>query len=230
MNHAADQSIGAFHTSHISAPQSTRSRAGLVAVVALHVVVIGLLATAAREIIPVAKPTTTVMIPPLRPPEPIKPPEPPPRVRTPERVLPTPAHPPTPILDPTPLTPISEVVTTSETAIALPAGDVIAAPSVLQTTTTPSSGVVSAGLACTNVREIQESMCYPREARREGAAGEVLVRFTLTTRGEIRNAHVVTSPHRELGRAAISAVQQFRCHPSTEDVVVEAPFAFRLGD
>jgi periplasmic protein TonB len=91
--------------------------------------------------------------------------------------------------------------------------------------TTPDVSVT-----CPNSRTIQAEMRYPLQARRDAIQGEVLVQFVLTANGIIKDARIVNSAHSLLSRAALNAVQQFQCVGVGHDLVVEAPFSFRLGE
>lgn len=57
---------------------------------------------------------------------------------------------------------------------------------------------------------------YPRQALMDRVEGWVLVEFTISTRGEVKNARVVDSqPQGVFDNAALSAVQRFRFKPQT---------------
>jgi periplasmic protein TonB len=91
--------------------------------------------------------------------------------------------------------------------------------------TTPDVSVT-----CPNSRTIQAEMRYPLQARRDAIQGDVLVQFVLTANGIIKDARIVNSAHSLLSRAALNAVQQFQCVGIGRDLVVEAPFSFRLAE
>jgi periplasmic protein TonB len=90
---------------------------------------------------------------------------------------------------------------------------------------TPSREV---GVACPNAREVQGSMRYPAEARREGVAGDVVARFVVGANGTIRDVVIASSSNRLFNREVLNAVASFRCQGQGQDVLVEAPFTFRL--
>lgn len=86
------------------------------------------------------------------------------------------------------------------------------------------------GVACPNSREVQTTMRYPTQARRDGIQGNVVARFMVGADGLIQDVRIVSSSNSALNRAVISAVGQFRCVGQGQDVMVEAPFVFRLND
>ncbi len=86
------------------------------------------------------------------------------------------------------------------------------------------------GVACPNSREVQTTMSYPAQARRDGIQGNVVARFVVGANGVIRDISITSSSNQALNRAVISAVAEFRCVGQGQDVMVEAPFVFRLKD
>jgi len=102
--------------------------------------------------------------------------------------------------------------------------------SLAESRTTPLNQSPVVGIVCPNVREVQAEMRYPREARLAGVQGEVLVRFVLASSGRIMNPQVISSTPNVLNRAALSALAKFQCVGLAQDVIVEAPFVFRLTD
>lgn len=100
--------------------------------------------------------------------------------------------------------------------------------------TTADSGVTIAptasnlGVACPNAAQVQSGMRYPALAAREGLEGDVTARFVVTAAGEIKNIAIVSSSNRVFNNVVTQAVQQFGCRGQGQDVVVEAPFTFRL--
>lgn len=91
-------------------------------------------------------------------------------------------------------------------------------------------GVPSAGLgaACPNAQGIRSTMRYPAQARRDGLQGEVLARFVVGARGDIRDIDIVSSSHWAFNSAVLSAIKQFNCVAQGREVSVEVPFSFRL--
>ena len=88
----------------------------------------------------------------------------------------------------------------------------------------------AAEVACPNSREVQASMLYPAQARRSGIQGDVIARFVVGANGSIRDIAIISSTSQTLDRAVINAVAQFRCVGQGQDIVVEAPFSFKLHD
>jgi periplasmic protein TonB len=132
--------------------------------------------------------------------------------------------------------------------IAIENPSVTDAVSVTATPTTPSEnrdslstttdGAVTApiaanlGIACPNAAQVQGNMRYPAQAVREGIEGDVIVRFVVAGgvggAGEIKNIAIASSSNRIFNNVVTQAVQQFGCRGQGQDVVVEAPFTFRL--
>ena len=73
-------------------------------------------------------------------------------------------------------------------------------------------------------------MSYPTQARRDGIQGNVVARFMVGANGAIRDISIASTSNQALNRAVINAVGQFRCVAQGQDVMVEAPFVFRLND
>lgn len=80
----------------------------------------------------------------------------------------------------------------------------------------------------------QVSPLYPAEARRVGAAGEVLVEFTVGTTGKVVAARVVESSNHLFDAAAVQAVRKWRFEPGRKQgravrFSMVVPLVFRLG-
>ena len=84
------------------------------------------------------------------------------------------------------------------------------------------------GIACPNAAQVQGNMRYPAQAVRAGIEGDVTARFVVTGSGEIKNIAIASSSNRIFNNAVTQAVQQFGCRGQGQDVMVEAPFTFRL--
>jgi periplasmic protein TonB len=84
------------------------------------------------------------------------------------------------------------------------------------------------GIACPNATQVQGNMRYPAQAVREGIEGDVIVRFVVAGGGEIKNIAIASSSNRIFNNVVTQAVQQFGCRGQGQNVVVEAPFTFRL--
>lgn len=77
---------------------------------------------------------------------------------------------------------------------------------------------------------------YPHLARTRGLEGHVVVEFTVTEQGTVRDARIVESSDRVFDRSALAAVARFRYRPRFVDGSpvsvqgVRTEFAFRLED
>jgi periplasmic protein TonB len=100
-------------------------------------------------------------------------------------------------------------------------------PTGSNTIGTPSPDI---SVACPNIHTVQAAMRYPLQARREGVQGDVVVQFVLTANGAISQSKILSSSNSLLNRAALNAVQQFQCLGQGREMIVEAPFAFRLAE
>jgi periplasmic protein TonB len=93
---------------------------------------------------------------------------------------------------------------------------------------TPAPTPSKLGIACPNAAEVQGSLRYPLQAVREGIEGDVIVHLVVSGAGEIENVAIARSTNRIFNNAVSQAVQQFGCRGQGQDVLVEAPFTFRL--
>lgn len=59
----------------------------------------------------------------------------------------------------------------------------------------------------------QVAPVYPFEMRRAGIRGQVMVGFIVDTRGDVREAYVVSSTHREFEQEAVNAVLKWKFRP-----------------
>jgi protein TonB len=93
----------------------------------------------------------------------------------------------------------------------------------------PPAGPKSARVVCPNYVEVMSSIVYPREALLDGVEGEVLIEFTVTGSGEIKNVEIKSSTNRVFNRAALGAVQsKLTCQGQGQDVRVQAPVSFKI--
>jgi len=73
------------------------------------------------------------------------------------------------------------------------------------------------------------SIVYPRQALLDGVEGEVLIEFTVTASGEIKNVEIKSSSNRIFNRAALNAVQSgLNCQGQGQEVRVQAPVSFKI--
>lgn len=77
---------------------------------------------------------------------------------------------------------------------------------------------------------IADNMVYPPEAQEEGIAGRVVVQFTVTKEGEIKNAKVVRGRHPALDKEALRLVNSMpKWKPGKEpkDTEYNLPITFK---
>jgi len=209
----------------------SRHLVGIGGVILFHVLIIYALVTGlARKVVEVVKGPIEVKVieeiakPPPPPAEVIPPPPkmaapPPPFIPPPEINI---APPPTPA--PT-ITAVSRDTppTTALPPIQAPPPAVAAAPPP------PAAGPKSARVVCPNYVEVMSSIVYPREALLDGIQGEVLIEFTVTADGQIKNVEIKSSSNRIFNRTALTAVQsKLACQGQGQDVRVQAPVSFKI--
>jgi protein TonB len=194
---------------------------GITAVVLLHVLIIYALVTGlARTVVEVIKGPIEVKV----VEEVIKKPPPP------EVVVPPPkmAAPPPPFIPPPeiniapPPTPAPTI--TAVTPIAPPAPQ---AP-VIQKAPEAPPVARTARTVCANYVEVMSSITYPREALRDGLEGEVVMEFTVTANGQIKDVSIKSSTNRVFNKPSTAVVSQLSCQGQGQDVRVTAPIGFKL--
>jgi protein TonB len=88
---------------------------------------------------------------------------------------------------------------------------------------------VSAAVACSNFTAVMGDSGFPREAIRQGIdKGEVLIQFTLSASGEIKDMKVLKSTHPVFARNSLRVVGEYKCQGQGKDVQVLAPFSYKL--
>ncbi len=192
---------------------------GITVVVVLHIVLgYALVSGLARKVVEVIKqPLETKIIEEVKkPPPPDTPPPPPPKM---VQVMPT-FVPPPEVQVQTPIAPPPIAATTS---VAPP----VYAPPVPAPANT---GPISAGIACPNSQQVKTEIQYPPQARRDGLQGEVLIEFTVTTSGDIKDIDVKSSTNRVFNSVSINATRRFKCNGQGRDVRVQVPYSFSLSD
>ncbi len=122
----------------------------------------------------------------------------------------------------------SVVDTVFATPVPIMPTDIRDSSSLPTDSTSPAPTIANLGIACPNAAQVQANMRYPAQAVREGIEGDVIVRFVVAGAGEIKNVAIVSSSNRVFNNVVTQAVQQFGCRGQGQDVVVEAPFTFRL--
>jgi protein TonB len=193
---------------------------GIVVVIIFHLILGYALVTGlARKVVDVIKqPLETKIIEEQKAPPPDTPPPPPPKF----------APPPPPFIPP-PEVSVQAPTNTANTISAVTNTKPVAAPPAPPAPPAPKAAVTNAiGVACPNASRIQADLQYPREAQRDGITGSFTVEFTVGPNGEIKEPAVLGSANRYLSRAALAAVQQFKCIAQGQDVRVQVPFTFKL--
>ena len=191
---------------------------GLSAVIVFHIVLVYALANGlARKVVEVIKdPLSVNIIEEIKPPPP--PPPPPKIVQAPKVTPPPPAFVPTvevPVIAPAP------VITTTPTPPppAPPAPPVQAAPPA-------PPAVINVAVACPNFRNVPPVM--PPQAERQGLSGDVLVEFTVSGDGSVKDITVARSTNAIFNAAATKAISQYRCVGQGKDVRVKQQISFRV--
>lgn len=80
------------------------------------------------------------------------------------------------------------------------------------------------------VKLLQENLYYPRGARRRGITGEVIVKFSLDTNGEVSFTSVVSSQSETLSHAAIKTIKDLSGDfpKPKERLVLKLPINYNL--
>lgn len=206
--------------------QGSRRLAGFGFVVLLHILIAYALVTGlARKMVEVVKGPIEVKV--IE--EIIKRPPPPPEVIPPPPKV---AAPPPPFIPPpevniTPPTTIAPTITAvTPEAPPGPQAPVIAKP--VEQAPPPQPAVRSAQVVCPNYREVLSSIVYPREALVEGIEGTVVIEFTVTANGQVRDPVIRQSSNRIFNRLSLSTVGRLNCQGQGQDIRVQAPLEFRI--
>jgi len=208
----------------------SRHLVGIGGVVLFHALIIYALVTGlARKVVEVVKGPIEVKVI-----EEVKTPPPPPEVVPPPPKL---AAPPPPFIPPPEIN-IAAPTSTAPTITAVtreappaPTAPVIQPPAPVAKAPPPPppAGPKSARVVCPNYVEVMSSIVYPREALLDGVEGEVLIEFTVTGGGEIKDVQIKSSSNRIFNRAALTAVQsKLTCQGQGQDVRVQAPVSFKI--
>lgn len=202
----------------------TRHLMGITGVVLLHVLVIyALVSGLARTVVEVVKGPIDVKV--IE--EVIKKPPPPPEVVPPPPKV---AAPPPPFIPPPeinvapPPNPAPAISAVTQEAPPGPQAPVIQKP----VEAAPQPTVRSARVACPNYVEVMSSITYPREALRENLEGEVVIEFTVTASGQVKDPVIKSSTNRVFNRASMAVVDRLTCQGQGQDVRVQAPIGFKL--
>lgn len=202
----------------------TRHLMGITGVVLLHVLVIyALVSGLARTVVEVVKGPIEVKV--IE--EVVKKPPPPPEVVPPPPKV---AAPPPPFIPPPeinvapPPNPAPTISAVTQEAPLGPQAPVIQKP----VEAAPPPTVRSARVACPNYVEVMSSITYPREALRENLEGEVVIEFTVTASGQVKDPVIKSSTNRVFNRASMAVVDRLSCQGQGQDVRVQAPIGFKL--
>lgn len=126
------------------------------------------------------------------------------------------------------------VVTNAIAAPTTPVAPVFAPPAPPAPPAQVAAPVVAAapsvGTACPNSQEIRANIKYPPQAQRDGVQGEVVIEFTVTASGDIKDEKVVSSSNRLFNNVSLNATRQFKCKGQGADVRVTVPYSFKLAD
>ena len=197
---------------------------GITAVILLHLIIVyALVSGLARKVVEVVKGPIEVKV--IE--EIVKKPPPPPEVVPPPPKM---AAPPPPFIPPPeiniapPPNPAPAISAVTQEAPPGPQAPVIQKAE----TPAPAPAVRSARVACPNYVEVMQSIVYPREALREGLEGEVVIEFTVTAAGEVKDTVIKSSTNRVFNRASMAVVSQLTCKGQGQDVRVQAPISFKL--
>jgi periplasmic protein TonB len=199
---------------------------GIGSVLLLHLLIVwALISGLARKVIEVVKGPIEVKV--IE--EVAKPPPPPPEVLPPPPKVTAPPPPFVPppevqIANPTPAPTITAVTPDAPPS---PQAPVIQKP--VESAPAPQPAVRQASVVCPNYREALGSIVYPREALLENLEGEVVIEFTVTANGQIRDPVVRSSTNRIFNRPSLTVVQsRLQCQGQGQDVRVQAPVVFKI--
>jgi protein TonB len=201
----------------------TRHLAGITAVVLLHVLVIYALVTGlARTVVEVVKGPIDVKV--IE--EIIKKPPPPPEVVPPPPKM---AAPPPPYMPPPEVNIAQPSQAPTITAVTQEAPPAPQAPVIQKPVETPPAPTVrSARVVCANYVEVMSSIVYPRDALRQNLEGEVVIEFTVTAAGQVKDAVIKSSTNRVFNRPSMDVIERLSCQGQGQDVRVQAPIGFKL--
>jgi len=208
----------------------SRHLVGIGGVVLFHALVIYALVTGlARKVVEVVKGPIEVKVI-----EEVKTPPPPPEVVPPPPKM---AAPPPPFIPPPEINIATQTTAPTITAVTREAPPAPMAP-VIQPPAPPAAkpapapapaGPRSARVVCPNYVEVMSKIEYPRQALLDGTEGEVLIEFTVSADGQIKDVVIKSSSNRVFNRAALGAVQSgLTCQGQGQDVRVQAPVSFKI--
>ena len=85
------------------------------------------------------------------------------------------------------------------------------------------------------VPRVQQQPIYPYEMRRAGITGEVNIGFIVDSNGDVRDAYVINSTHREFEQPAVQAVSKWKFKPGRKGgravaTHMSVPIVFSFND
>jgi len=85
------------------------------------------------------------------------------------------------------------------------------------------------------VARVQQQPIYPYEMRRAGITGEVNIGFIVDSNGDVRDAYVISSTHREFEQPAVQAVSKWKFRPGRKGgravpTRMSVPIVFSFND
>lgn len=85
------------------------------------------------------------------------------------------------------------------------------------------------------VARVQQNPIYPYEMRRAGITGEVNIGFIVDSNGDVRDAYVINSTHREFEAPAVQAVSKWKFRPGRRggravNTRMSVPIVFSFND
>jgi protein TonB len=206
-----------------------RHLAGIMFVILFHAFIVYALMTGlATKVVEVVKaPIETKVI------EEIKKPPPPPEVVVPPppkmEAPPPPFIPPPEVQIQTPPPPQPTITATTPTPPPAPVAIAPVTPPAPVAPAPPAPAPVSASVVCSNYATVMGDAAFPRDAARQGLErGEVLVQFTLTASGEVRDVRALRSSHPIFARNSVRLVGEYKCQGQGRDVTVTVPFSYKL--
>ena len=73
-----------------------------------------------------------------------------------------------------------------------------------------------------------QSISYPREALKDSIEGEVVIEFTVTATGQVKDTTIKSSTNRVFNRSSMAVVSELKCQGQGQDIRVQAPISFKL--
>ncbi len=144
---------------------------------------------------------------------------------TPQRSAPRPIHLPSPTLSPAPIQ--AQDISTQEITPDAAADPTPEAPALEMPT--PATRDPTAAVLCPGHQDAIRASAPPREVLAEGVGGEVLVEFTVTPSGVVRNPIPISFTNPRLNRWALHTVlTQIRCQPQAHAVQLRVPISVRF--